>query len=481
MNQSFAAQTKVITDVEDGTLDLDDPFIGLLGQGTRRDDLWLGKAVPRYTSYPPATAFQDDVTPQAYRAALAALSPDEPISLYLHVPFCKTLCLYCGCNTCATQKHERVSQYLSFVLREIENIALLAPKSRRISQIHFGGGSPNILSEKDMGLVFGTLMRRFDMSNCNEVAMELDPRLITKAQARIMGLLGVTRVSLGVQDFDPNVQHVIGRRQSYELVKEACGLLRNVGVRDINFDLLYGLPVQSPASVAQTARDAVSLWPNRIALFSYAHVPQVKKHQKALEQYILPGPHASLAMEAAARQVFVEAGYVEIGMDHFARPDDALAKAAASGRMRRNFQGYTADKASQMLGVGASSIGKTNQAFFQNARDAETYEGLIRQHGFATTRGLTLTGEDKLRGAIIEALMCDMSVNLEAVCREHHFSLSVLGEAMDALKPYESSGLVRKEGYRITLSSPHRMAIRVIASLFDKTIRAPDAPVSRAV
>ena len=203
-----------------------------------------------------------------------------------------------------------------------------------------------------MGLLFGAIIRRFDMSGCDEIAMELDPRLITKAQVRTLALLGVTRVSLGVQDFDPNVQHLIGRRQSYELIREACEMLRMADIRNINFDLLYGLPGQSPASVAQTAREAISLWPSRIALFSYAHVPSVKKHQQVLEQYILPGPHACLAMEEAARRVFCEAGYVEIGMDHFARPDDALAVALEQGKLHRNFQGYTNDNSPPSFGRG---------------------------------------------------------------------------------------------------------------------------------
>jgi len=466
----------------DSLQDLDDPFIGVLGQGvSHRDALWLGKSVPRYTSYPPATAFRDDVEPKSYAAALAALAPEEPVSLYLHVPFCNALCYYCGCNTCVTHHHERVTQYLGFIHRELENIAQLADRPRRVSQIHFGGGSPNILSEKDMGLMMASLMRHYDLSTCNEIAMELDPRLITKAQARVLGMMGVSRVSLGVQDFDPNVQRAIGRKQSYELVKEACALLRDEGIRQINFDLLYGLPLQSPASVAETARDAVSLFPSRISLFSYAHVPQAKKHQRVLEQYILPGPYACLAMESAARQVFREAGYVEIGMDHFARSDDPLARAFGEGRLRRNFQGYTDDTASTLLGVGASSIGHTAGAFYQNARDAATYEERIKSHRFATTRGLTLSGEDRLRAAIIESLMCTMAVNLETLCREHHFSMAAISGDLEALIPYIECGLIKKEGSKITLTTPHRMAVRVIASVFDKTVRAADAPISRAV
>lgn len=466
---------------DEGLLDLDDPFIGLLGQKTGRDELWLGKAVPRYTSYPPATAFQEGVTAQAYKAALATLSPEDPVSFYMHVPFCKSLCLYCGCNTSPTQHHERVTNYLGFMLREIQNIAQSSERSRRVSRIHLGGGSPNILSEKDFGLLFGALVRGFDLSTCGEIAIELDPRLITKAQIKILGLLGVTRVSLGVQDFDPNVQEVIGRQQSYELVREACDLIRDEGIRYVNFDMMYGLPLQSPASVAEAARDAVSLGPDRIALFSYAHVPQAKKHQKALEQYILPGPYACLAMEAAARQVFKEAGYIEVGMDHFALPGEPLAVAMEEGRLHRNFQGYSDDKAATLLGVGASAIGTMPNAFYQNARTTPDYEQAIRDHGFATTRSLRLTGEDKLRAEVIETLMCTLSVNLEDVCRKHHFALATFSEELEALKPYEVCGIIRRQGGHIELTVPHRMAIRVIASVFDKTVRQIGTPVSRAI
>ncbi len=461
--------------------ELDDPFFGLVERGASRDDLWLGRPVPRYTSYPPATAFRDDMTPEAYGSMLEALSAEEPVSLYFHVPFCQALCLYCGCHTMPTRQHERIDAYLSAVHREMEYVAASSERGRRVSQIHFGGGSPNMMSEKDIGLMFGALVRRFDLSSCREIAMELDPRLVTKAQARTLSLTGVNRVSLGVQDFNPDVQEAIGREQPYELVATANDLLRDLGVRNINFDLMYGLPLQSPASVAQTARQAAALKPDRIALFSYAHVPQAKKHQKALEQFILPGPHAALAMERAARMALVEAGYVQIGMDHFALPHDSLAKASESGTLRRNFQGYTDDDSSALLGFGASSIGHLPSAYVQNARDVELYQKRIAEKTFATARGLVLSGEDRVRAAIIESLMCQLSVNIETICREHNYSLSALAAEMEALTPYKKAGLISVESYKIKLATPYRMAVRVIASVFDATKQSADAPVSKAV
>jgi len=475
------ARQKAPLETQGSETELEDPFAGLLGQGATRDDLWLGKSVPRYTSYPPATAFQENVTAEDYRKVLAEIPAEDPISLYLHIPYCRSLCLYCGCHTMPTQQHDRVTSYLDSMLRELEHLSLTSSRARRIGRIHFGGGSPNILSEKDMGSIFGALARRFDMSACQEIAMELDPRLITKAQARAMRMTGVSRVSLGVQDFDPEVQEAIGRVQPYEQVEEAYNLLRDMGIKGINFDLMYGLPFQSPVTIADTARRVVALRPDRIALFSYAHVPQVKKQQKALEQFVLPGPYASLALERAVRAVLVEAGYVEIGMDHFALPEDSLAKALRRGALHRNFQGYTDDTSATMLGLGASSIGRTLSRYFQNARDIDEYQKRVASDGFATMRGIGLSGEDRLRAAIIESLMCYMSVNLETMCRQFNTALSSLGAEIDALEPFEKAGIITRAGFTITLAVPHRMAVRVIAAVFDKTQRAEGAPVSRVV
>lgn len=466
---------------EEKTPDLDDPFRGVLGQGSSRDALWLGKAAPRYTSYPPATAFQDGVAPEEYKAVLAALPPEEPVSLYLHVPFCRALCLYCGCHTAPTQQHERVANYLEFVHRELEHVALTSARARRVARVHFGGGSPNIMSEKDMGLMFGALVRRFDLSSCEEIAMELDPRLMTKAQVRTLRMIGVTRVSLGVQDFDPEVQDAIGRVQPYDMVESACGLLREHDIKNISFDLLYGLPIQSPVSIADTARRVVALRPSRVSLFSYAHMPQSKKHQKVLEQYVMPGPYAALALERAARAVLCDAGYVEIGMDHFALPEDSLAKAAMDKRLRRNFQGYTDDASAVLLGLGSSAIGRLASRYFQNEHDTDGYQKTISAKGFATKRGLKLFEEDKLRAEIIESLLCYMTVNLEDMCRKHNYALSSLGAELEALADYEKAGIISRNGYKIALAIPQRMAVRAVASLFDVSSRDAPSPSSRIV
>jgi len=480
MQQNLARYMPQI-EADDNFFDNDDLFFDFIGTKTGSDDLWLGKTVPRYTSYPPATAFEDGVSVKSYRKALSKITAEEPISLYLHLPYCKAMCLYCGCHTCATQKQEEVTDYLSYVHKEIEEIALSAPRHRRISQIHLGGGSPNMMSEKDMALYFGALARRFDMSTCKEVAVELDPRLITKAQVKTMRMMGVTRVSLGVQDFNPEVQQAIGRMQSFDLIKECCDLLRDNGIDKINFDLIYGLPFQSSASLANTAKLTASLKPNRVALFSYAHVPSVKKHQKALEKYIMPGAHAALAMESLARNVLVEEGYNEIGLDHFALPKDSLSKANLSGNIRRNFQGYTTDKSNSILGVGASSIGASQWNYFQNIKDISEYKKKVSKEGLSVSRGYSMSGDDRFRAEIIQSLMCNLSVNLETICRKYNYSLTSIGNEIEKLKPFEEYGIIEKNGYNIRLAISQRQAIRVIASVFDKYERNLQTPVSRAI
>jgi len=462
-------------------LDLDDPYIGPLGEPKTIESLWLGRAAPRYTSYPSATSFHEGITAQDYASALAVLPQEEPVSLYLHIPFCQSLCLYCGCNSTATQKYERVSHYMDYLHRELELIARSAGTPRKVRQVHFGGGSPNILSEKNLGLLFGILARHYDLGACEEVSMELDPRLITKAQARVLALLGVNRVSLGIQDFDPEVQYAIGRAQSYERVREACDTLRQAGIYAINFDMMYGLPRQTPQSIELTAQEALTLHPSRLALFSYAHMPTFKPHQKALEASVLPDPQTCLTLEQTARQIFVQAGFCEIGIDHFAHSTDPLSLAAKEKTLRRNFQGYTANQAPTLLGIGASAISFLGGNYYQNARKDSSYENALRQNGFATARGLRTSGEDHLRAAIIEQLMCHMTVNLETTCRQHDFSLTVLRPSLEALEPFIQSGLIAKDGYKITLTTPHRMAVRVIASLFDRYFDPAKTPASKVV
>jgi oxygen-independent coproporphyrinogen III oxidase len=450
------------------------------GPGTSGHDLWLGKSAPRYTSYPPAPVFHEGITAHDYAVAFAAIPADEPVSLYLHIPFCRELCLYCGCHTSVTHRNERVTHYLAAVHREVKLMSGLSDKPRRISHLHLGGGTPNILTDRHLKELFAALHRAFDMSHCEEIAVELDPRHVSPSQIKTLAACGVTRVSLGVQDFQPEVQKAINREQPFAIIETVCRDLREAGIRRINFDLIYGLPLQTAASLEDTAKQVCALAPDRVALFSYAHVPQIKKHQKALEVYGLPDHFMLLAMESAARDVFIAAGYQEIGMDHFAKPEDRLAKASKGKKLRRNFQGYTDDAARALLGIGASSISRMHDGFFQNEREELPYRDMIQKGCLATVRGVHLDAEDTLRGALIEELMCYLECDVEAVCRRNNYPVAGLASELESLKPFEESGVLAREGARVRLTTPHRMAIRVIAQVFDRYSNIRPAAASRA-
>lgn len=429
--------------------------------------LWLDKPLPRYTSYPPAPFFRDGVSGGDYARSLAAIALDQPVSLYIHIPFCREMCLFCGCHTMITRRDDRVREYLGHLKKEMNSVAAACRQRLTVSHLHFGGGTPNILSAEDMGGLFAALRSAFDFNADSEIAMELDPRTLDGDKISAMGACGVTRASLGVQDFNDEVQKTVHRIQPYDMVAQACVGLRGAGIDRINFDLMYGLPGQTADSVADTTKLALTLEPDRIALFSYAHVPHFKIHQQALNSLHIPAGLERLAMERVARDILRDSGYMEIGMDHFARPDDSMAIALREGRLRRNFQGYTDDKATTLIALGASAIGFTPQGYFQNEKDISRYQDMVAAGGIPVVRGLTLTDEDRLRGEIIERLMCDLACDVEEVCARHGALPSVFSSAFEALRPFEDSGLVRREGSKIAFLGAHRMAIRAVASLFD--------------
>ncbi|MDR3424314.1 MAG: oxygen-independent coproporphyrinogen III oxidase [Alphaproteobacteria bacterium] len=429
-------------------------------------DLWLGKPAPRYTSFPPAPFFTPAVTEQDYSSYLSTLADDAGVSLYLHIPFCRSLCLYCGCNMSVTQRADRVQNYLGALKREIERVAALTGK-RRVRSLHFGGGTPNILGEQELRDLFAVLRQHFDFNAAREIAMELDPRLASADQAESLAACGITRVSLGAQDFNPEVQLIVRRHQPYEQVAAVCAALRHAGIRRINLDLMYGLPKQTPESLADTARRVCALAPDRVALFSYAHVPQIKKHQRVLEKYGLPDVRQCLALENAARGVLIENGYCEIGIDHFAKEGDGLTQASREGRLHRTFQGYTEDDTPHLLGLGASSIGQTPAGYFQNEPDARAYQSLVANGQLPIRRGFLVSPEDRLRRAIIERLMCDLACDVAAVCRRHNFPIENLAEDFARLRPYEEAGLIARQGATLRLATPYRMAVRIICKAFD--------------
>ncbi|MDR3448927.1 MAG: oxygen-independent coproporphyrinogen III oxidase [Alphaproteobacteria bacterium] len=440
--------------------------------------LWLGKPAPRYTSYPPAPFFHAEAGAADYRRSLQEIPAGQAVSVYIHIPFCRHLCLYCGCNTLITNRPQRIHAYMEALKREISLVAAITGR-RALSSLHFGGGTPNALPASDMLGLFEHLRAQFDFSAIREIAMELDPRLASREQVANLAACGVTRVSLGVQDFDPGVQAAIGRVQPYEMVAALCAQLRAAGIHHINFDLLYGLPRQTVGILTDTCRRAADLSPDRIALFAYAHVPALKKHQKALEPHGIPDMGQRLAMDQAARGILVSRGYEAIGIDHFARYGDSLAQAWRAGHLHRGFQGYM-EEAGTLLGFGASSISQTEAGYFQNERDERAYQSAVAGGDLPVHRGFLLSREDRVRRAIIGQLMCSLSCDIEAICRAFDYPVETFAATLEKMKPFEKGGIVARDGYALCLTTPHRMAVRVICSLFDAYTPGSPMLASRA-
>ena len=417
--------------------------------------------VPRYTSYPTAPHFNARIGSERYAAWLSALPADATLSLYLHVPFCAELCLYCGCNTKAVRKREPVDRYLRSLIAEIELTASHLG-SRRVTHLHWGGGTPSTLGEDGFQTVMDRLARLFDLTELREHAIEIDPRHANPSLAGTLARLGVNRASFGAQDFSPEVQRAIGRVQPFEVVRRCIDAFRNAGIDGINIDLMYGLPRQSAASVALNADLAASLQPGRIALFGYAHVPWLKKNQRLIDAALLPGHEDRLAQARIAENVLTGHGYRAIGLDHFADPCDPLAIAAEGGKLHRNFQGYTADQADALIGFGASAISRTPSGYAQNASDTAGYERAIASSRLPTAKGIELTADDTLRGLIIERLLCDLRVDLGALAPSEAFRSEI-----SALRPFVDAGLVAINGGQVVILEAGRSFARLIAATFD--------------
>jgi oxygen-independent coproporphyrinogen-3 oxidase len=425
--------------------------------------------VPRYTSYPTAPHFGKDVGPDAYAAWLADMPEAAPLSLYLHVPFCRDLCLYCGCHTKAIHQRAPLDDYAASLAAEI---ALVAERAgpRRISHLHWGGGTPSILTGRNLQQIVGCLDESFDLGGVREHAIELDPRHLDRSLARVLAGLGVNRTSLGVQDFSPHVQEAIGRLQPYEQVARAVATLHDAGIANLNFDLMYGLPRQSVDDVRRSADQAVTLAPQRIALFGYAHVPWFRAQQRLIDAASLAGPAERLRQMSAAREIFLAAGYRAIGFDHFALPTDDLALAAHNGTLRRNFQGYTSDDADILIGFGASAIGRLPQGFVQNAPDVAGHQRAVSSGQLATVRGIALSLDDRVRGRIIEALMCDFAADPCAIAAQSGLSEDFAAE-YDLLAPLAEQGLVTTAGGHVVVSEIGRPFVRLVAAAFDGYLR----------
>ena len=428
---------------------------------------YAGAKVPRYTSYPTVLDFQKGFAGSTYRRWLEVLDPKEPMSLYLHVPFCRRMCWYCGCNMKLATRYDPISAYVDTLIKEIELVGDALPGRLSVSHLHWGGGTPTALSPDDLERVMAVLQEHFAITDSAELAIESDPRTLTEDMADRIGALGFTRASLGVQEFDPKVQEAINRIQPPEMVDLAVARLRGSGITGINFDLIYGLPYQTVDSITETIRICRGMRPDRVALFGYAHVPWMAKNQRMIPENALPDAEARYAQSRAAAQALIEAGYLDIGLDHFARPEDGLARAAADGLLRRNFQGYTTDQATTLLGFGATSIGKTPSGYVQNIGETRAWTRAVQSGDLPVAKGHALSDDDRLRGYVIEQIMCQGSVDLTNLAREFAMPEDWCRDELKRLHSLVDDGLITLEEGNICLTNSGRPLARVVAVAFD--------------
>jgi len=425
------------------------------------------RPVPRYTSYPTAPHFTPAVDGAVHVAWLQALPPEQPVSLYLHVPFCDSLCRFCGCNTSVARRPEPLVAYAGTLLAEIELVTRAVGTRLPVSHVHWGGGTPTTLPA-DWMLTVGTRLREhFDFRPEAEIAVEIDPRTLSSESLAAMAEMGVRRASIGVQDFDPLVQRTVGRIQPYDVTAACAQRLRGIGIASLNLDLMYGLPYQTVESVRATMRQAIGLRADRVAVFGYAHVPWMKKHQSLLPDDALPGPLERFEQRAAAEEELLAAGYVAIGLDHFALPGDSMVAAARSGGLKRNFQGYTTDDAAALIGLGASSISALPQGYAQNCPAVPAWRDAVRDGRLPTARGVALSPEDRLRRAVIERLMCSLDVDLVAMAVTHGADPKELLKAAPALEAQAADGLVEWDGRSVRVTAHGKPFLRAVAVLFD--------------
>ncbi len=424
-------------------------------------------AVPRYTSYPTAPHFHEGIDNCIYRRWLGALGHRNRLSLYLHIPYCDRLCWFCACHTKHTLKYEPIAVYLEALKQEIAAVGALVSPDAVVSAVHFGGGSPTMLKPEDMVSLMDCLRRHFTFGLAPEISVEMDPNDLDDSRYDALAAIGMSRASLGVQDFDDKVQKTINRIQSFEQTKSVVDAVRARGVHSVNCDILYGLPFQTCETLKKTVDQIVSLDPDRVALFGYAHVPWMKKHQSLIPEHVLPDIAERYRQMTMAGEMLRQAGYGEIGIDHFAKPADTLCQAAEAGALRRNFQGYTTDTADALIGLGASSIGRLPQGYVQNMVATGEYQRMVGEGGLAVVKGIELSRDDHLRSHVIERLMCDFSVDLSDL--QHRFgkvSHSVRAQAQQ-FAAGDRDGVVRLDADIFAVTEAGKPFVRNIAAIFD--------------
>jgi oxygen-independent coproporphyrinogen III oxidase len=444
---------------------------------------------PRYTSYPTAVEFHEGVASEQYEDALSLANAErsgQPLSFYSHLPFCEHRCLFCGCNVVITPHMPVAKKYLDYLLREIDMVAERLPNRGEIVQMHWGGGTPTYYSPEDLAALFGKIREHFDFPEGAEIALEVDPRVTDEEQLAMLAELGFNRLSLGVQDLTPEVQAAITRNQTFEQTQRLMEDARKHGFSEgINVDLIYGLPRQELASFGESIEQVISLRPDRVALYSFAYVPWIKGHQKKLDPALLPSPDLKVQLYLEGMRRFLDAGYVPIGMDHFALPDDELARAAKVGKLHRNFMGYSVMPAPDMVATGISGIGEVGHGFYQNRKKLSTYYEDLDAGRLPVVRGYALDEDDRIRQHVIRELMCNFRVDRAEV--EETFSIdfgAYFGEELEALRPLEDAGFVGLSDADVRVTEAGRLFVRNACMEFDRYLKGPksESPVfSRTV
>jgi oxygen-independent coproporphyrinogen III oxidase len=427
---------------------------------------------PRYTSYPTADRFHAGFAAADYVDALAARNPRQPLSLYVHLPFCNTICYYCACNKVITANRGRSAKYVRYLGREIDIVSALVEGERRVQQLHWGGGTPTFLAHEEMAELMGKLRGAFAFAADTEVSIEIDPRKVEVATVAFLRELGFNRVSLGIQDFDPDVQKAVNRIQSEAETRTVIEAARAHGFTSVNADLIYGLPRQTVAGFSATLDKVIELAPDRIALYGYAHVPHLFKAQRQIVAAELPGADTKLAILQTAIDRLTRAGYLYIGMDHFARPDDELAVALRDGKLHRNFQGYSTRPDCDLLAFGISAIGKVGPTYVQNVKTLDKYYAALDERRLPVLRGIALDADDLLRRDVIQRLMCEFRLDYRAIERTHGIRFGErFATELAALAPLAADGLVELRADRMNVTPRGRMLVRTVAMVFDRHLR----------
>jgi len=427
---------------------------------------------PRYTSYPTADRFDERFGAADYVDALDSRTTGAPLSLYVHLPFCNTICYYCACNKIVTRNHKHAAKYVEYLVREMNIVGDLVDGAPLVHQLHWGGGTPTFLSRLEMAALMGALRTRFAFAHDAEISIEVDPRKVDADTIGFLGELGFDRISVGIQDFDPGVQAAVNRIQSEAETRTVIDAARESGFSSVNADLIYGLPRQTVAGFALTLDKVIAASPDRIALYSYAHVPHMFKSQRRIDIALLPAPEVKLAILALAIAKLDAAGYVYIGMDHFAKPEDELAVAQKEGKLHRNFQGYSTRPDCDLLAFGISAIGKVGRTYVQNVKTLDEYYARLDDGALPVLRGVALTADDLIRRDVIQKLMCDFELDFDVLGRRHDIPFAgMFAPELAALAPLAADGLVELSATGLRVTPRGRLLVRTVAMAFDRHLR----------